>query len=110
MRTIISKAIGDRELPLPAESGIESNGGIELDKKASSPLKWKVSSPSIKENAKSLYGSFGNWEDPHTFTSMLEKIESWIFSRIVESIWWQVNSQFLFSLLYLILDSLGSVL
>ncbi|XP_041004598.1 uncharacterized protein LOC121249849 isoform X2 [Juglans microcarpa x Juglans regia] len=89
LRTIISKAIGDRELPLPAESGIERNGGVKVDNKVSSLLKWKVSSPGIKENAKSLYGSFGNWEDPRTFTSALEKIESWIFSRIVESIWWQ---------------------
>ncbi|KAF5479788.1 hypothetical protein F2P56_000580 [Juglans regia] len=89
LRTIISKAIGDRELPLPAESGIERNGGVKVDNKVSSLLKWKVSSPGIKENAKSFYGSFGNWEDPRTFTSALEKIESWIFSRIVESIWWQ---------------------
>ncbi|KAG7985864.1 hypothetical protein I3843_03G049000 [Carya illinoinensis] len=89
LRTIISKAIGDRELPLPAEFGIERNGGVKVINKVSSLLKWKVSSPGIKENAKSLYGSFGNWEDPRTFTSALEKIESWIFSRIVESIWWQ---------------------
>nr|CAD1819982.1 unnamed protein product [Ananas comosus var. bracteatus] len=29
------------------------------------------------------------WEDPETFISALEKIESWLFSRIAESIWWQ---------------------
>ncbi|KAG2714827.1 hypothetical protein I3760_03G046100 [Carya illinoinensis] len=29
LRTIISKAIGDRELPLPAEFGIERNGGVK---------------------------------------------------------------------------------
>ncbi|KAF2316486.1 hypothetical protein GH714_041827 [Hevea brasiliensis] len=32
---------------------------------------------------------FGDWEDPHEFISALEKVEAWIFSRIVESIWWQ---------------------
>lgn len=35
---------------------------------------------------------FGNWDDPHVFISALEKVEAWIFSRIVESIWWQVMS------------------
>ncbi|PON52453.1 EEIG1/EHBP1 N-terminal domain containing protein [Parasponia andersonii] len=30
-----------------------------------------------------------NWDDPQTFMIALEKFESWIFSRIVESVWWQ---------------------
>nr|GEU59607.1 putative nucleolar protein gar2-related protein [Tanacetum cinerariifolium] len=30
-----------------------------------------------------------DWQGTRTFTSALEKVESWIFSRIVESIWWQ---------------------
>ncbi|KAI3811701.1 hypothetical protein L1987_21430 [Smallanthus sonchifolius] len=30
-----------------------------------------------------------DWQETRTFTSALEKVESWIFSRIVESIWWQ---------------------
>jgi len=38
------------------------------------------------------YECFGNWDDPHVFISALEKVEAWIFSRIVESIWWQVIS------------------
>jgi hypothetical protein len=29
------------------------------------------------------------WQDPKTFMVALEKIEGWIFSRIVESVWWQ---------------------
>lgn len=32
---------------------------------------------------------FDDWEDPVTFTTALEKVEAWIFSRIVESVWWQ---------------------
>ncbi|KAL5080605.1 hypothetical protein RYX36_009026 [Vicia faba] len=35
------------------------------------------------------YECFGNWDDPHVFISALEEVEAWIFSRIVESIWWQ---------------------
>lgn len=30
-----------------------------------------------------------DWEDIETFISALENAESWVFSRIVESIWWQ---------------------
>ncbi|CAN7124239.1 unnamed protein product [Brassica rapa subsp. narinosa] len=29
------------------------------------------------------------WEDPQAFLAALEKFESWIFSRIVKSVWWQ---------------------
>ncbi|XP_038713804.1 uncharacterized protein LOC120007566 [Tripterygium wilfordii] len=29
------------------------------------------------------------WEEPQTFVVALEKIEAWIFSRIIESVWWQ---------------------
>lgn len=31
-----------------------------------------------------------HWADPATFLSALSKTESWIFSRILESVWWQV--------------------
>ncbi|PIN07683.1 hypothetical protein CDL12_19748 [Handroanthus impetiginosus] len=30
-----------------------------------------------------------DWEDVLTFIIALEKVESWLFSRIVESVWWQ---------------------
>ncbi|CAH2046983.1 unnamed protein product [Thlaspi arvense] len=29
------------------------------------------------------------WEDPRAFLAALEKFESWIFSRVVKSVWWQ---------------------
>ena len=31
-----------------------------------------------------------DWEDPLTFIMALEKLEAWIFFRIVEGLWWQV--------------------
>ncbi|KAF8095795.1 hypothetical protein N665_0322s0016 [Sinapis alba] len=31
-----------------------------------------------------------DWYEAETFTAALEKVEFWIFSRIVESVWWQV--------------------
>ncbi|KAL4570119.1 hypothetical protein LXL04_025770 [Taraxacum kok-saghyz] len=30
-----------------------------------------------------------DWRDPQTFMIALEKVESWMFSRIIESVWWQ---------------------
>lgn len=32
-----------------------------------------------------------DWRDPQTFIVALEKVEGWIFSRIIESVWWQVE-------------------
>lgn len=32
-----------------------------------------------------------NWRDPQTFLIALEKVEAWMFSRIIESVWWQVK-------------------
>lgn len=43
-----------------------------------------------KEEKNNILESFDNWEDPHIFMVALEKFEVWIFSRIVESVWWQV--------------------
>lgn len=34
--------------------------------------------------------SIDDMEDVLTFLIALERVESWLFSRIVESIWWQV--------------------
>lgn len=70
------------------------NGANRESSKAASTLKWKASSPNKKENGNARHGSSGDWEDTHTFTSALEKVEAWIFSRIIESIWWQVLNAF----------------
>ncbi|KAL9240131.1 hypothetical protein vseg_014387 [Gypsophila vaccaria] len=42
-----------------------------------------------KQANKTSNQSFEDWEETSTFTSALEKVESWIFSRVVESVWWQ---------------------
>lgn len=45
-----------------------------------------------KEEKDNTEKHFHRWEDPETFLVALEKVEAWIFSRIVESVWWQVES------------------
>ncbi|KAG8051086.1 hypothetical protein GUJ93_ZPchr0009g438 [Zizania palustris] len=42
-----------------------------------------------RKKGKLLSPELDNWDDVNTFIAALKKIESWIFSRIVESIWWQ---------------------
>lgn len=86
LRAIISESIGDLE----SVGTMERNGGGKEKKHISSPLKWKESSPFRKENTLESYSSFSDWDTPLAFTSALEKVEAWIFSRIIESVWWQV--------------------
>ncbi|AES61091.1 putative EEIG1/EHBP1 domain-containing protein [Medicago truncatula] len=45
-----------------------------------------------KENTEEY---FHNWLDPETFLVALEKVEAWIFSRIVESVWWQTLTPYM---------------
>lgn len=89
LRTIISQVTGEPELLLSPGSSIDRNGAGKVKNNVSSPIKWKAPSSGKKEGMKLLNGSFGDCDNPHIFMSTLEKIESWIFSRIVESIWWQ---------------------
>ncbi|KAL8231637.1 hypothetical protein R6Q57_001415 [Mikania cordata] len=59
-----------------------------------SSLKWQKES-SLKEGRKDIHGIPNEWENPCNFTSALEKVESWIFSRIIESIWWQTLTPYM---------------
>ncbi|GLT43367.1 hypothetical protein SLA2020_173210 [Shorea laevis] len=89
LRAIVSQSTGESGLP-PSAGPVQKNAGGKGKKQASSPLKWKDSFSSYrKENKNLLYESFGDWDDPRTFISALERIEAWIFCRIIESVWWQ---------------------
>ncbi|CAL5415252.1 unnamed protein product [Camellia sinensis] len=83
-RAIISRA----QLPHSARPCIERTGSRKGNQKQFSLLKWTEFSLS-KEKKGALFASYDDWEDPPTFASALEKIEAWIFSRIIESVWWQ---------------------
>ncbi|WCJ38729.1 hypothetical protein M5689_019769 [Euphorbia peplus] len=39
--------------------------------------------------------SSDEWEEPRTFILALERVEAWIFSRIVESVWWQTLTPYM---------------
>lgn len=88
LREIISQTFGTACQSSPVARAFESNGGKNGEAKFSL-LKWKSSSGSKQPNKQSFIHAVDDWQETRTFTAALEKVESWIFSRIVESIWWQ---------------------
>uniref|UniRef100_A0A1D1ZB01 Uncharacterized protein n=1 Tax=Anthurium amnicola TaxID=1678845 RepID=A0A1D1ZB01_9ARAE len=90
LREIISQAFGASSYSSLATRAAESNGfGKKTENKYPS-VKCNSNSPSNKQSKRlGLIHFEDDWQETSTFTAALEKIESWIFSRIIESIWWQ---------------------
>ncbi|XP_057509395.1 uncharacterized protein LOC130792008 [Actinidia eriantha] len=85
LRAVVKQSV--EGTPLSDGQNMETNDGgkksggrssLNLDKFSSTEKEWNHP---IKE--------LGDWENRLTFETALEKIEAWIFSRIVESMWWQ---------------------
>ncbi|XP_021292981.1 uncharacterized protein LOC110423156 [Herrania umbratica] len=77
LRAILSHAIEEMQL----FSGLRLNrsrGGKVLE-----------DASSLDKEECNLMESSDDWVDPRTFLLALEKFEAWIFSRIIESVWWQ---------------------
>ncbi|KAK1295354.1 hypothetical protein QJS10_CPA16g00187 [Acorus calamus] len=87
LRVIITEVIGTQDHPILSGPNAESNGNRIGTERKSPTLKWNEST--VKERVFSSIEDFDDWEDPKTFTAALEKIEDWIFSRVIESVWWQ---------------------
>lgn len=85
LREIISQAFGS-SCHINALANISKSNGGETK---SSTYKWKNSSGNGQLNKKGFLQFVDDWQETRTFNAALEKVESWIFSRIVESIWWQ---------------------
>ncbi|MED6222760.1 hypothetical protein PIB30_067492 [Stylosanthes scabra] len=86
LRMIISQSTKDMAPSSPAGYSMRRKRA-DGNGKIAQPLVWK--GLSARKSEKTAYGAFGSWDDPNAFISALEKVEAWIFSRIVESIWWQ---------------------
>lgn len=85
LRAIVNQSV--QKTPLPGELNKRTNGGGKGSGGISSVKRDTVSSTKKKKNHPSQ--DLGDWENPQTFVVALERIEAWIFSRIVESVWWQ---------------------
>ncbi|KAL5545556.1 hypothetical protein UlMin_005243 [Ulmus minor] len=87
LREIIFQAFGGSRHSSPMKRLAESNGNGKRNEMKSATLKWKGSPGSKQINGSMQF--IEDWQETGTFTAALEKVESWIFSRIVESVWWQ---------------------
>ncbi|CAM8907567.1 unnamed protein product [Rhodiola kirilowii] len=85
LRTIISLATGHQELPLSTGLDFEGEDDKTTESDRSSSLNWKE----INQMKDADFINVSDWGDPQTYTRALEKVEGWIFSRIIESLWWQ---------------------
>lgn len=81
LREIISQALGILRRPSTA-SILETNA-------SGNASETDVSAVESKENSGYKQVIFEDWQETSTLTAALLKIESWIFSRVVESVWWQ---------------------
>ncbi|XP_015899037.3 uncharacterized protein LOC107432422 isoform X1 [Ziziphus jujuba] len=87
LREVISQAFGGSCNSSPATKFAKSHGNGKGNEMKSTALKWKGSPGSKQINGFMQF--VDDWQETGTFTAALEKVESWIFSRIVESVWWQ---------------------
>lgn len=89
LREVICQAFGGSRNSSPATKFAESRGNGKINEMKFTTLKWKGSPGGKQINGFMQF--VDDWQETGTFTAALEKVESWIFSRIVESVWWQVN-------------------
>ncbi|KAF6165627.1 hypothetical protein GIB67_000387 [Kingdonia uniflora] len=88
LREVISQAFGNSVHSSTITRIVESNSGVKRGEGKFPSLKWK-GSPGSKQVNMGFTQFIDDWQETRTFTSALEKVESWMFSRIVESVWWQ---------------------
>ncbi|TKY62580.1 hypothetical protein E2542_SST12438 [Spatholobus suberectus] len=93
LREIISQAFGNSCQASPLKRLAESNGAGKRNDGKSMALKWKGSSNGKPGNG--FMPLIEDWQETGTFTFALERVESWIFSRIVESVWWQALTPYM---------------
>ncbi|KAL0364304.1 UNVERIFIED_CONTAM: hypothetical protein Sangu_0528000 [Sesamum angustifolium] len=85
LRAIVSQTAA--ELPHSNALSIKSNGA-RPESTSKHPNK-RVDLSHAEGQRSSSTEESDDWEDVLTFIIALEKVEAWLFSRIVESVWWQ---------------------
>uniref|UniRef100_A0A453L3Q9 Dilute domain-containing protein n=1 Tax=Aegilops tauschii subsp. strangulata TaxID=200361 RepID=A0A453L3Q9_AEGTS len=90
LREIIAQTFGISSQSPAVMNAFTRNRNSNAKKlyKNSPPMRWKMNSGG--KHARPTIMQFpDDWQETGTVLAALEKIESWIFSRIVESVWWQ---------------------
>ncbi|KAI3984340.1 hypothetical protein MKX01_011294 [Papaver californicum] len=80
LREILSQAFGNSLNLSPISRVAELNDGAKRSEGKSTSNQCKGSG---------LTQILEDWQETRAYITALEKVESWIFSRIVESVWWQ---------------------
>ncbi|KAG2644236.1 hypothetical protein PVAP13_2KG298241 [Panicum virgatum] len=88
LREIIAQTFGTSRQSGPVMKSFITNGNAKKSDGNFAPMRWKSSSNG-KHARPNIMQLPDDWRETGTLLSALEKIESWIFSRIVESVWWQ---------------------
>ncbi|OEL20595.1 hypothetical protein BAE44_0018388 [Dichanthelium oligosanthes] len=87
LREIIAQTFGV-SCVTPTTMTMNVNGSAKKFDGKSMTMLWRNSSNG-KQTKLSMAQTPDDWQETSTLLASLEKIESWIFSRIVETVWWQ---------------------
>lgn len=70
----------------------ESNEIAYKNDAKSLSMKWNTTYGSKNSKKYGVFQFAHDWQETDTYIDSLMKIESWIFSRIVDSVWWKVKT------------------
>lgn len=88
MREITAKTFSSMRSTSPMKNFVDSNNSSQGNGGKPTTFQWRNSYGSKQVNK--YIQLVEDWQETGTFMAALEKVESWIFSRMVESVWWQV--------------------
>ena len=90
LREIVSQTFESSQL---SPQALRSNGsnGVKKNHRLPSPQKMRDSHNKQGGGKLNPKQSLNDWEETHTLTTALEKVELWIYGRVIESVWWQVK-------------------
>ncbi|KAG8047752.1 hypothetical protein GUJ93_ZPchr0008g12001 [Zizania palustris] len=88
LREIIAQTFGISLQSAPTMTSIKLNGCARRLDGRSVTMLWKNRSNGKQTKFAGMQIP-DDWQETSTLLDALEKIESWIFSRIVETVWWQ---------------------
>jgi len=89
LREIIAQTFGTSRQSSPVMKAFCTNGSTKKLDRNFDPVRWKTNTNG-KHARPNIMQLPDDWRETSTLLTALEKIESWIFSWIVESVWWQV--------------------
>lgn len=89
LREILSQAFGNSLNLSPISRVTQLNDGAKRSEGKSTSNQCKGSGWDKQGKNSGLTQILEDWQETRSYITALEKVESWIFSRIVESVWWQ---------------------